>query len=229
MTKNTDAELTRDTLLDACHTYGLDSFTRSEQTVDGLYVYLSLLMKWNRVMNLVGKTQWQEALRTLLADSIPLFTFITGLQRQGLVPAQPRTWDLGAGAGLPGIPLRLLWQDGHYRLVEAREKRSLFLRSVLAAHDFGETAVAQARAEQFMPAQPPANLVISRAFMPWDEVLDFIEPYLTPAGVAVFLTLTSAPEQHTSGISGRVWRLAQETRYVINRDERYLWALQLQN
>ena len=43
------------------------------------------------------------------------------------LPESPETWDLGAGAGIPGIPLRLVWDSGTFTLVEVREKRVLFL------------------------------------------------------------------------------------------------------
>ncbi len=225
---STKNELTRERLIEACHTYGLDCFTVSPSIIDGLLSYLSLLMKWNRVMNLVGKTQWQDALRLLLADSAHVFAFIVALQEQGTVPDQPLVWDLGAGAGLPGIPLRLVWQNGQYILVDAREKRTLFLKTVLSSHDYGATQVIQARVEQFMPTQEPAHMVISRAFMPWQEVLDLIEPYVQDQGIAIFLTLLPAPEQHISPATGRRWLMSSEAVYTIDKDQRHLWAMRLE-
>ena len=78
-------------------------------------------------MNLVGARDWQTALLNLLADSFYLDQFMNGLD----LPANPEIWDLGSGAGLPGIPLRIIRQDGIYRMVEAREKRALFIANAL--------------------------------------------------------------------------------------------------
>jgi len=73
-----------------------------------LGVYLELLMHWNRAMNLVGARTWQDAARTLVVDSLRFAPFLEGLP----LSASPLCWDPGAGARLPGIPLRLLWNRG---------------------------------------------------------------------------------------------------------------------
>lgn len=129
--------------------------------------------------------------------------------------AQPQIWDFGAGAGLPGIPLRMFWQEGEYWLVEAREKRALFLGTVLARHPLPQTKVFQGRVEAFMhrqtrpaplppassaqsaphasphttkaPVPQPAHLVLSRAFMPWEQMLPLVRPYLAQKGHVLFL------------------------------------------
>ena len=156
-----------------------------EQALPPLRDYLELLLRWNRVMNLVGVSIWQRALHTLVVDSFHLAAFLR--QSDLALPASPACWDLGAGAGLPGIPLRILWQDGAYWLVEAREKRALFMRTFLASHPLPGTQVHCGRAETFMPRAGQADLILSRAFMPWAKLLDFIAPHLTPTGIVVLL------------------------------------------
>lgn len=211
----------------ACRHHGLECFIASEKSLDGLWHYMSLLMKWNRVMNLVGKTQWEETLSTLVADSAFLLPFVKKLQKDGLLDSAPLTWDLGAGAGLPGIPLRLIWPDGRYILVDSREKRILFLKTVLASHYFGDTEAIQMRVEHFFPTQPPAQMVVSRAFMPWEQVLELVAPHVAPGGLAVFLTLLPAPKVYPLGEPGQRWELVQQQLYKIHGDIRYLWAWQL--
>ncbi len=227
MANKREKELTRESLVAECEDGGLECFLRTEKSLDGLLQYLGLLMKWNRVMNLVGKSRWDEALRTLIADSAFLYPFLTSLQGKGSLAKAPLTWDLGAGAGLPGIPLRLLWQDGRYTLVDSREKRTLFLKTVLASHDYGETEVVQARVEDFFPAQPQAQMIISRAFMPWEQVLELVAPYTTNGGLAVFLTLLPAPKEYALEGLDAQWKLVDEKQYSIQGDSRYLWALRL--
>lgn len=63
--------------------------------------YLELLMKWNRVMNLVGTRSWEACLESLISDSLHLARYLECLFQKtgGTVPAQ--IWDFGAGAGLP--------------------------------------------------------------------------------------------------------------------------------
>ena len=191
-------------------------FSLPENALAGLAEYLALLTKWNKAMNLVGTRSWEETLDTLIVDSFHLADFLPSL---GL-PAQPVCFDLGAGAGLPGIPLRLLWRDGEYTLVEIREKRALFMRTVLAAVDLGRTAVFQGKAEDFFRQSEHADLIVSRAFMPWRELLEFISDALAPDGRTVFLTLTPAPAELPAP-----WRLAAETEYAVAGTKRYFWCL----
>ena len=87
--------------------------TVSSQVLPRLVTYVHMLMTWNRVMNLVGQETWQDAAGFLVADSFYLAPFLESLP----LPGDPRVLDLGAGAGLPGIPLRLLWPEGSYTMI----------------------------------------------------------------------------------------------------------------
>ncbi|HDQ40421.1 MAG TPA: 16S rRNA (guanine(527)-N(7))-methyltransferase RsmG [Desulfonatronum sp.] len=129
----------------------------------GLDRYLQMLLKWNKRVNLVGPGSWQTILADLVADSWQLADYLETLP----LPEAPRTADLGAGAGLPGIPLRLFWTAGDYHLVEIRQKRSAFLLQAVSALGLQRTFVRLQRAEQALPALAPVELCLSRAFMPW--------------------------------------------------------------
>ena len=104
-------------------------FELTEETLPPLAGYLGLLIQWNRVMNLVGTRTAEDTFFTLVVDSLHLGRF---LREDVEYSTAPCCWDLGSGAGLPGLPLRMIWQEGDYWMVEAREKRALFLSTVLA-------------------------------------------------------------------------------------------------
>ncbi|CAK7038842.1 MAG: Ribosomal RNA small subunit methyltransferase G [Desulfovibrio sp.] len=202
-------------------------FSIPDDALIGLAAYLGLLMKWNKAMNLVGTRSWPETLETLVTDSFHLANF---LPRTGLTsptngaPSQNKTTpldtlDLGAGAGLPGIPLRLLWREGRYTLIEVREKRALFMKTALAACDAGNTRVFHGRAEEYFATSPPADCIISRAFMPWRDLLAFVHGALAPGGRIIFLALTPTPEDLPEG-----WSAIAETAYSIGNKTRYLWC-----
>ena len=106
-------------------------FELTEETLPPLAGYLGLLIQWNRVMNLVGTRTAEDTFFTLVVDSLHLGRF---LREDVEYSAAPCCWDLGSGAGLPGLPLRMIWQEGDYWMVEAREKRALFLSTVLAQY-----------------------------------------------------------------------------------------------
>ena len=93
-------------------------FSLEPEQASQLAGYLELLMRWNKMMNLVGARHWRDALDELILDSFHLAAFLGGGYLPAL-PADPVTWDLGSGAGLPGIPLRMVWRNGSYWMVES--------------------------------------------------------------------------------------------------------------
>lgn len=194
-------------------------FAPDDPACAGLAVYLGLLVKWNRAMNLVGPADWREIFNSLVVDSLHLAPF---LQSLGL-PDNPQCRDLGAGAGLPGIALRLFWQKGAYVLVEAREKRALFLRAVLAACPLPGVAVFQGRAEEYLHTQGAGQLIISRAFMPRDKVLELLAPHAVAGLLCVFMLKAPAPQNPPPG-----WRVKAAHSYRVGCDERCFWALERQ-
>ena len=99
-----------------------------QSALEPLAEYLEMLCQWNKAMNLVGPHTWQDMLTRLAMDSFHLAGFLDKLN----LPEAPLCWDLGAGAGLPGIPLRMAWTRGAYYMIEVREKRALFISSVLS-------------------------------------------------------------------------------------------------
>lgn len=153
-----------------------------------LSVYLGLLVKWNSRMNLVGPSTWPDILETLIQDSWHLSDLL-----QAIEPQPGQTLDLGAGAGLPGIPLRVFWQPGEYYLVEPRQKRALFMEQAVAHMRLPRTKVVCARMEALPLARREADLIVSRAFMPWQKLLGEVRSFLAPQGrVLVMSNETSA-------------------------------------
>ncbi len=185
--------------------------------LEPLAAYLEQLCRWNDAMNLVGPRCWQDVLTRLVVDSFHLAVFLDGLA----LPASPLCWDLGSGAGLPGVPLRMLWTRGVYHMVEVREKRALFIADVLARLRLPGTHVFRGAAERFFQEQErPADCVVSRAFMPWRRLLDFVRDHVRPGGVLVVLALEFAPRDLPAP-----WRLVRQQSYTAAGAERRFWAL----
>lgn len=200
-------------------------FRLSAEQADQLSRYLTLLLKWNRAMNLVGRADWPGVFRLLTADSLHLAAF---LQRLGL-PEAPLALDLGAGAGLPGIPLRVVWQAGDYVLVELREKRAIFLAQAVGALKLPRTHTLHGRAERVLAELPKlgltqpggrADLVLSRAFMPWPQLLPLAAELLKESGLLVVLANEPPPAELGAG-----FRLADSMEYPAQDKRRYFWGL----
>ncbi|MDR1777893.1 MAG: 16S rRNA (guanine(527)-N(7))-methyltransferase RsmG [Desulfovibrio sp.] len=191
-----------------------------ETALEGLIAYVELLAQWNKAFNLSGVRRPADMLAFLAADSFYLADFLPRLS----LPAEPEVWDLGAGAGLPGIPLRLLWTDGQYHMVERREKRALFLSTVLAGLKLPRTTVFRGSVEDFFVSrrQPRdrADAIVSRAFLPWPRLLELTRPHLRPGGALLVLAAEKAPARLPEH-----WMLTNEYAYDIADKKRRFWAL----
>ncbi len=187
--------------------------------------YLELLTRWRRKVNLVGPSDWATMLETLVADSWHLGDFLAGDAASFLPSAGEPLFclDFGAGAGLPGVPLRAFFNRGRYLLLEARQKRAVFLGEAVARLGLTGMAVAEGRVEATVPAalgdrQGAFVLCLSRAFAPWPEFLGICRE-LVPGPMAVLAMTGEAPlpDAVPAGFS-----LAAGASYRIGGKERYL-------
>ena len=204
---------------DVARLCGENGFELTESAADGLALYLTMLCQWNASMNLTGMRTWQDMCANLVMDSFHLARFLEGLA----LPGHPLVWDLGAGAGLPGIPLRLVWQRGQYYMIEVRAKRALFISSVLARLRPRETHVFRGTVQDFFPGQPhKANLILSRAFMPWPELCELALPHVEDDGMLVIMANDAPPQGEE--LPGSC-RLLSSQSYDVAGRTRWFWAL----
>ena len=127
--------------------------------------YLLLLVHWGRRLNLTGRPD----VSTLVARQLPDALVLSGMLREA-VDGSRSAVDVGAGAGLVGVPLLVLQPQLRLELVESSRKKCAFLRAAL--HELGlHAAVLPLRVEEACLA--PRDLVVSRAtFAPavWAEI-----------------------------------------------------------
>lgn len=192
-------------------------FSLAGHELGQLQTYLELLVKWNRVVNLVGHSDWKFILNDLILDSFHLGSFLSALPLDN----NPTVLDLGAGAGLPGIPLRLVWNRGRYYLVESRTKRAVFMTQAIAAMNISNTLVMNCRVEEIDSRVLPAELIISRAFRPWKELLPLSGEMLARGGKLIIMGKEAFQGQDLPG-----FEMIKTREYLVNSKKRYLWALE---
>jgi 16S rRNA (guanine527-N7)-methyltransferase len=131
---------------------GLEALRLPTTLSSPLLEYLELLARWNRTYNLTSVRDPREMLRKHLLDSLAM---------QPYVDDGPLA-DLGAGPGLPGIPLAIATPQLQVTLVDSNAKMSRFQREAVRALKLGNVRVLQARAENV--AEPGAfRLLTARA------------------------------------------------------------------
>jgi 16S rRNA (guanine(527)-N(7))-methyltransferase RsmG len=101
-------------------------------TADQLLIYFALLKKWNSRINLTSSTEW--------AAIKPLFQ--EGMWASRLYSADAIAHlDIGSGAGFPAILLRILRPRIKLDMVESREKKCIFLETVVDSLRLDDTKV----------------------------------------------------------------------------------------
>ena len=170
-----------DTLEAAVSSLGIDL---TAEQLERLRVYRDLLEATSREFNLTSQSL-QSSGQIERRHIIESLAYGTLLQRNHLLDAAPRVVDIGTGAGLPGIPLRIAWPDVDLVLLESVGKKCRFLEDVVEHLNLARVAVVEARAEDFGrdPARRESfDLVIARAVASLPVLLEYSLPLLRIGG-----------------------------------------------
>ena len=93
--------------------------------------------------------------------------------------------DIGSGGGSPAIPLALALSSPHLMLVEAKARKSVFLREALRALEMSEAEVVTSRFEELL-ARPPLHeaheLLTLRAVRVEGAILMNLQAFVRPGG-----------------------------------------------
>lgn len=123
------------------------------KTQQQLLAFIALLGKWNKSFSLTAIHDPEQMVIRHLLDSLSLVPYIKG----------PRMVDVGCGAGLPGIPLALVFPEYEVVLLDSQTKKVRFVRQVIADLDIANADIAHTRVQDYHPQQM-FDTVISRAF-----------------------------------------------------------------
>ena len=154
--------------------------------------YFELLVEWNEKINLTAITEKDEVYLKHFYDSIaPIL--------QGLIENQPiRLLDIGAGAGFPSLPMKILFPELDVTIIDSLNKRINFLHLLAEELDLSEVHFYHGRAEDF--AQDKAfraqfDLVTARAVARMQVLSELTIPYLKVGGRLLALKASNAPEE----------------------------------
>ncbi|GMU02701.1 16S rRNA (guanine(527)-N(7))-methyltransferase RsmG [Corallococcus caeni] len=167
------------------------------------------LLKWNAKVNLTAITAPEEVLEKHFLDSLAVLPEVTGATS---------LLDLGAGAGFPGLPLRLALPGLGVTLVDTVGKKIAFIKA--AAASLGLTGVrglhARAEGKPETEGIPRAQVLIARAFMDLPDWLGLAPAYVEEGGRVVAMLgkaqtdaelQARAAERNLRVVSARAYRL----------------------
>lgn len=132
------------------------SISLSDSTVDKVLIYLDLLLRWNRKINLTAIEQPEECVTRHFGESFLV---------SKLVQLNGRLLDIGSGAGFPGLAIKLIAPRLDIALLEPVAKKRAFLKEAARVCDMTQVRVFGSRLEEFAGPQEPQSfdLVTIRA------------------------------------------------------------------
>jgi 16S rRNA (guanine527-N7)-methyltransferase len=93
--------------------------------------------------------------------------------------------DLGAGAGLPGLPLAVARPDAQVVLIESNNRKCEFIAAAARASSIDNATAVHARAEAWAAGHERFDLVTARALAPLAVVAEYAAPLLKIGGTLV--------------------------------------------
>lgn len=132
----------------------------SDDQQQRLLVFLALLNKWNKAFNLTAVRNEGEMVSRQLLDSLSILPWVT---REHLL-------DVGAGGGLPSIPLATVLPGTRFTLLDSNGKKTRFLNQCVLELGLKNVEVIHGRAEDCKPEQPFGQ-ISSRAFTALDNLV----------------------------------------------------------
>jgi 16S rRNA (guanine527-N7)-methyltransferase len=121
-----------------------------------LDAYVALLAKWNRTFNLTAIREPERMVTHHLLDALAVLPHLPQ-------SARLRVLDVGAGGGVPGIPLAIARPGWQLTLIDASSKKAAFLTQAAAELGLANVTAVAGRVEDYRPAEP-FDVVIARAF-----------------------------------------------------------------
>jgi 16S rRNA (guanine527-N7)-methyltransferase len=140
--------------------------------------YLILLVKWQKSQRLIGSGKPAWIVENLFLDSL-LFLKVLPASFRSLL-------DLGSGAGIPGIPIKIVRPEVRLVLVESRQRRASFLSS--AVRDLGllDTRVVGGRVEEHMDdLSSRFDAVVMRCAGDLERLMPTAAELVSPGGTVV--------------------------------------------
>jgi len=162
-------------LTDGCESLGI---TLSDRQIEQFLIYYEYLVEKNKVMNLTGITEFSEIMVKHFVDSLAVVKVADFCETEKIL-------DLGTGAGFPGIPLKIVFPNPEFLLLDSLNKRIRFLQEVIEKCRFEKISAVHGRAEELAKNRDyreKFDLCVSRAVANLSSLSEYCLPYVKLGG-----------------------------------------------
>ena len=151
----------------------------TEEQAQKLYKYMTILIDWNKKINLTAITQEKDIIYKHFIDSISINKYIKN--KTDII-------DIGTGAGFPGIPLKILNSTNSFTLVDSLGKRINFLQNVKKDLNLNNINLIHSRVEdlaQIDSYREKFDIVASRAVANLRVLVEYMLPLVKEDGICI--------------------------------------------
>ncbi|WP_400244645.1 16S rRNA (guanine(527)-N(7))-methyltransferase RsmG [Niallia sp. JL1B1071] len=170
--------------------------TLSDQQIKQFELYFETLVEWNEKMNLTAITEKSDVYLKHFYDSITAGFYYEGFHEAA------HLCDVGAGAGFPSIPLKIVFPDLKVTIVDSLKKRIHFLEHLASQLELKEVNFIHDRAETFgqnKAYRESFDIVTARAVARLSVLSELCLPLVKIGGTFVAMKAASAKEEMEAG------------------------------
>ena len=172
----TDAKIDLNLLAAGARDFDLDL---SPAQLDQFSRYADLLIEWNLRFNLTSIVDLRDIVIKHFLDSLSAL--------RSIPPGPIKLIDVGAGAGLPGLPIKLARPDVSLTLLEATHKKCDFLQAVVDDLQLTDVSIVNGRAEEAGRAaehREAYDVAIARGVAGMPTLIEYLLPFVQVGGMA---------------------------------------------
>jgi 16S rRNA (guanine527-N7)-methyltransferase len=147
--------------------------------------YCRVLSDTNAKFNLTGIRSAEGIMCTLFLDSLCLTIALPTMLTSPVALGAPRVVDVGAGAGVPGLALKIVYPHWTLALIESVGKKARFLEMTVNRLRLAGVTVLMERAEEVARREPwrdGADLCLARAVAPLPTLIELCAPLVKERG-----------------------------------------------
>jgi 16S rRNA (guanine527-N7)-methyltransferase len=173
----THAKIDIDLLAAGARAFALDL---TPAQLDQFARYADLLIDWNLRFNLTSIVDPRDIVIKHFLDSLSVI--------RSIPPGPIKLIDVGAGAGLPGLPLKIARPAISLTLLEATRKKCDFLQAVIDDLHLTGVQVVNARAEEagrLEEHREQYDVSVARGVAEMPTLLEYLLPFVKVGGFAV--------------------------------------------
>lgn len=187
----------------------------SEKQLNQFKIYYEFLVEYNQVVNLTAITEEEEVYIKHFYDSM-LLSKIVDLKNIDTL------CDVGAGAGFPSIPLKILFPHLKITIVDGLDKRIKFLGLLCEKLEIDGVNLVHGRAEDYVKEHRESfDLVTARAVARFNILNELCIPLVKVGGYFVSMKGKNALEEISEGNSLSILnsKIVKQEEYLLPKED----------